>query len=61
MKKPRAFKRDDYLGIRMPNTEKRRLEELARRKFRDTSNLGLEYLIEGINRDERAQKQEANS
>lgn len=53
MKKPRAFKRDAYLGIRLPDDDKRRLTEGARKKRRDVSNLALEFIVDGINRLER--------
>jgi hypothetical protein len=52
MKKPRAFKRDAYLGIRMPDEDKRRLAEGARKKRRDVSNLALEFIVDGLNRME---------
>lgn len=53
MKKPRAFKRDAYLGIRLPDEDKRRLVEIARKKRRDVSNIGLEFIVDGINRSEK--------
>jgi predicted transcriptional regulator len=53
MRKPRAFKRDAYLGIRMPDEDKRRLVELARKKRRDASNLALEFIGDGLVRLER--------
>lgn len=42
VKRPRAFKRDGYLGIRMPGEDKDRLRELARKLRRDTSSVALE-------------------
>jgi hypothetical protein len=48
----RAFRRDDFLSIRLPGEAKDRLKELARQKLRDTSNLALEYIAEGLRRDE---------
>lgn len=53
MRKPRPFKRDAYVGIRMPDHQKQRLLQLSRTKLRDASNLGLTYIVEGMDRDER--------
>jgi predicted transcriptional regulator len=47
-KKPRAFKRDESLSIRLPEGDKDRLRQLARAKRRDTSNLALEFIVNGI-------------
>jgi predicted transcriptional regulator len=52
MKKIRAFKRDAYIGIRLPDDDKRRLTEAARKKRRDTSNLALEFIVEGVRKVE---------
>lgn len=52
MKKPRAFRRDAYLGIRLPDDDKRRLTEAARKKRRDTSSLALEFIVDGVKRME---------
>lgn len=47
---PRAFVRDGALTIRMPATFKTKLQWLAGRIHRDTSNLGLEFLQRGADR-----------
>lgn len=52
MKKPRAFKRDAHLGIRMPDEDKRRLLEICRKKRRDASSFALEFIVEGIRKVE---------
>lgn len=61
MKTQRAFRRDAYLGVRMPDDDKRRLVELARRKRRDTSSLALEFLADGIKKTEIELEQETTA
>lgn len=53
VKKPRAFKRDAYLGFRLPSDDKARLTEMGRRKRRDPSSLVLEAVTEFLARAER--------
>lgn len=47
-RKPRAFSRDDYLGIRMLRSDKARLTSVASSMRRDTSNLALELICRGL-------------
>ncbi len=49
--KKRAFVRDDSLTIRMPEADKNELKQIAREKRRDTSNLALEYICNGVASD----------
>lgn len=55
-KRPRVFKRDETLSIRLPEHDKVRLQQLARAKRRDTSNLALEFIVDGIVAMERHMK-----
>lgn len=48
MNKARAFKRDAYLGLRMPDEDKRRLTEICRKRRRDVSSFALEFIVKGI-------------
>lgn len=48
IKRPRAFIRDDSLSIRIPEGDKHRLKRIARIKRRDTSNLALELICDGL-------------
>jgi hypothetical protein len=48
MSRPRAFSRGEYLSIRIPEDDKTRLREQARKAKRDTSNLALEFLTLGM-------------
>jgi hypothetical protein len=43
-KRPRAFKRDDSLTMRIPEEDKNRLKQVARVRRRDLSSLALEYI-----------------
>lgn len=52
MKRPRAFKRDAYIGIRLPDDDKQRLKEISRKKRRDASSFALEFIVEGIRKIE---------
>jgi predicted DNA-binding protein len=47
-KHERAFRRDDHLSIRLPVEDNERLVRLAEKKRRDTSNLALEFIAEGM-------------
>lgn len=52
MKQTRAFKRDACLGIRMPDDDKRRLFEIARKRRRDASSFALEFIVAGTRKVE---------
>ena len=56
MKRPRAFRRDDALSIRLPGEDKDRLTRMAAQKRRDRSNLALEYICNGLATDEAGTK-----
>lgn len=48
----RVFRRDAFLGVRLPGQDKERLLRVAERKRRDLSSLALEFLLEGLSRME---------
>ncbi len=48
----RTFDRSEYIGARCPRDLKGKLESLARRSFRDSSSLLLEFVAAGIAREE---------
>ncbi len=51
-KRPRAFRRDDALSIRLPGEDKDRLTRMAAQRRRDRSSLALEYICKGLATDE---------
>jgi predicted DNA-binding protein len=60
MKKARTFRRDAFLGIRMPEDDKKRLFEISRRRRRDASSYALEFIMLGVAKTEvEIQKQPA--
>lgn len=52
MKKARTFRRDAFLGIRMPEDDKKRLFEISRRRRRDASSYALEFIMQGVAKTE---------
>lgn len=49
-RRPRAFSRAAYVGFRLPEDDKKRLWEVARKKVRDPSSFLVEWTREGIAR-----------
>jgi 16S rRNA C1402 N4-methylase RsmH len=50
MSRGRLFKKDQYLGIRMPSDDKARLRDLALKVRRDPSDLAWVLICQGMER-----------
>lgn len=50
MKQRRVFKKDEYLGLRLPRADKERLETVARNVRRNPSELAWVLICEGMDR-----------
>ena len=52
----RAFDRSAYIGTRLPQNDKRKVEVIAAKRRRDVSSLVIEWIHLGIEQDEREQQ-----
>ena len=50
MRKRRLFKKNEYLGLRLPTADKDKLEEVARREKRNPSDLAWVLICDGLER-----------